>query len=215
MIPATATGNEELTGLAGWVVDIVASMGSVGVGALVTLENLFPPIPSEVVLPLAGFQAGRGELGLVAVLAWALAGSLVGALLLYGVGAAVGRERVERLVDKVPLMETEDVERASNWFDRHGEMAVLIGRLIPGVRSLISIPAGLERMPLVRFVALTLLGSAAWNSLLVFAGYLLGSQWRSIGRYSDYINWAIIACLAIAVGVFVVKRLQQRAGRPG
>jgi len=201
---------EELSGLAGWVADVVRSLGGVGVGAMVALENLFPPLPSEVILPLAGFLAGRDELGLVSVFAWALAGSVGGALVLYWVGAAIGRERVCGLVERMPLMKVEDVEHAEDWFGRHGEMAVLVGRLIPGVRSLISLPAGFERMPLLRFTALTTLGSAAWNALLIAAGYLLGSEWRSVGTYSDYINYAIFAAMGAAIAVFVVRRLRAR-----
>jgi membrane protein DedA with SNARE-associated domain len=201
----------ELTGLAGWAAEVVRSLGGPGVGALVALENVFPPLPSEVILPLAGFLAGRGDLSLGVVLVWALVGSLAGSIFLYGLGAALGPERVYRLVAHVPLMSVEDVRRGERWFDRHGESAVLLGRLIPGVRSLISIPAGVTRMPMLRFLLLTALGSAAWNALLIGAGYALGASWHDVGRYSDWLNYTVVALLVIAVATFFARRLRTRA----
>jgi membrane protein DedA with SNARE-associated domain len=200
----------ELTGLAGWVVDTVATLGPVGVGLLVALETVFPPIPSEVVLPVAGLLAGQGRMSLVLTVVGATAGSLVGALVLYWAGARLGSERLRRLAERMPLLEGLDVDRAEAWFDRHGGTAVLLGRGVPVVRSLVSIPAGVERMPLPRFVVYTVLGSAVYNGALVGAGYLLGSRWTQIGEYSDYINYAIFAAFAVAIGIFVRRRLRRR-----
>ena len=154
----------DLSGLAGWVLDVIQAMGAAGVAALVALENVFPPLPSEVILPLAGFLAGQGKLSLAAVIVAATVGSVVGALVLYWAGAALGRERLRRIAERTPLMDADDVDRAQAWFDRHGRTAVLAGRLVPGVRSLISIPAGVSRMPLLPFLAYTTLGSAAMIS---------------------------------------------------
>ncbi|HTE73836.1 MAG TPA: DedA family protein [Actinomycetes bacterium] len=145
----------DLGGLAGWVLDVIDAMGAVGVAALVALENLFPPMPSEVVLPLAGFLAGQGKLSLAAVLVAATVGSVVGALVLYWAGAALGRDRTRRIAERLPLMNADDVDLAQGWFDRHGRSAVLVGRLVPGVRSLVSIPVGIARMPLLPFVGYT------------------------------------------------------------
>jgi membrane protein DedA with SNARE-associated domain len=210
LLAAEAGGGTGLTGLAGFVADTITTLGAVGVGLLVALENLFPPIPSEVVLPLAGFLAGQGQMPVVLVIVAATVGSVVGALLLYWAGAALGRRRLRRTADRMPLVEVEDLERAESWFDTHGGRAVLIGRLIPVVRSLISVPAGVERMPLVRFTVYTTIGSAAYNTVLVLAGYLLGSRWQDVGQYSSVINYVIYAAIAGALAVFVARRLRSR-----
>lgn len=199
----------ELTGLAGWVADVIEALGPVGVGILVALENLFPPIPSEVVLPLAGFLAGRGRMSLIAAIAASTVGSVLGAVVLYWAGAALGRTRLHRIVDRLPLVDRADLDRAEGWFDRHGGKAVLIGRLVPVVRSLISVPAGVARMPLARFIVYTTVGSAAYNTALISLGYLIGDRWQDIGRYSTYINYTIVAGLVLAVAVFVGRRLRR------
>lgn len=200
----------ELGGLAGWVLDVIDTVGALGVLGLVTLENVFPPIPSEVVLPLAGFLAGQGSLSLVAVLVAATAGSLVGALLLYWAGAALGADRLRRAAERVPLMDGDDIDRAQQWFVRHGRSAVLVGRLVPGVRSLVSIPAGVARMPLWPFAAYTVLGSGAYNAVLVLLGHQLGSRWTTVGRYSDPINAVVYVLLGLGLAYAVARRLRKR-----
>jgi len=200
----------DLGGLAGWVLDVIDAMGAVGVAVLVALENLFPPLPSEVVLPLAGFLAGQGKLSLTAVLVAATAGSVAGALLLYWAGAALGPGRMRRIAERVPLMDADDVDRAQGWFDRHGRSAVLVGRLVPGVRSLVSIPAGIARMPMLPFLGYTTLGSAAYNAVLVLLGHQLGSRWTSVERYSDPINYGVYGLIAVGVLVAVARRARHR-----
>jgi membrane protein DedA with SNARE-associated domain len=210
---AAAESGAQLGGLVGWVLSVVETLGAVGVGLLVALESVFPPIPSEVVLPLAGFLAGQGKLGFAAVLLWATAGSLAGALVLYWLGAALGADRLCRLADKIPLMDGRDVERAESWFARHGVWAVLLGRMVPGVRSLVSIPAGVARMPLWLFTVLTVVGSAVWNALFVGLGYLLGARWTEVGKYSDVINYVVIGGLAVVVvGLFARRAARRRRG---
>ncbi len=145
----------ELDGLAGFVVDVVDSLGAVGVGLLVAAENLFPPIPSEVVLPVARYVASQGRMNVVAAILAATVGSLLGVLALYAFGAAVGRDRLRQWIERMPLLDVADLDRTERWFDRHGGQAVLLGRCVPVVRSLISIPAGVERMPLRNFVPYT------------------------------------------------------------
>lgn len=213
---APGSGTSELTGLAGWVVSVVETLGPVGVGLLVALENLFPPIPSEVVLPVAGYVASQGEMNLTGAIVGATAGAVAGAWALYGLGAWLGRERLRRWLARIPLMEVEDLDRAEAWFDRHGGAAVLIGRCVPVVRSLVSVPAGLERMPQTRFLLYTAVGSAVWNTLLIVAGYVLGAQWEDVGHYSDYINYAVYAAIAFVLVRFVWTRLRRRrlAARP-
>lgn len=202
---------ENLNTIAQWAVSLMESLGGPGAGLAIALENLFPPLPSEIILPLAGLTASRGTFGLVEVLLWTTLGSVVGALVLYGLGAWLGRDRLRRIVARVPLMKVADVDRAEAWFDRHGSKAVFFGRMIPLFRSLISIPAGVERMPLVRFTLLTTAGSAIWNTIFVLAGYYLGENWELVEQYADIFQKLVIAIVAIAVIVFVVIRLRQRA----
>jgi membrane protein DedA with SNARE-associated domain len=208
----SASPDQELTGLAGFVVDVVAALGPVGVALLVLAENVFPPIPSEVVLPLAGFLAGQGRMSLVAVAVAATLGSVLGALLLYAVGAKLGRDRLARILDRMPLTGEADLERAEAWFHRHGGTAVLVGRMVPGVRSLVSIPAGVERMPLVRFALYTFVGSAAWNVLLVGLGHQLGRRWTSVGEYSDVLSWTVLGSLVGSLVVVLLRRYRRSRG---
>ena len=210
VLVAAQGGQSELTGLAGLVTDIIAALGPIGVGVLVALETVFPPIPSELILPLSGYLASRGRMSLAAVVIGATLGSLAGALALYWAGAALGQKRLRRLAERTPLVEVDDLERAEHWFDRHGGLAVLIGRVVPVVRSLVSVPAGVEHMPLWRFVLYTIVGSGVYNLVLVGLGYVLGSRWKTVEQYSNYLNYAIYAAIAIAVGLFVVKRLRRR-----
>lgn len=207
---AAESDPQQLGGLVGWVLDVIETLGAVGVGLLVALESVFPPIPSEVVLPLAGFLSGSGRMDFVAVCVWATAGSLVGALALYWLGAALGADRLARLADRIPLMDGRDVERAETWMRRHGAWAVLLGRMVPGVRSLVSIPAGVQRMPLWLFSVLTVLGSAIWNVLFVGLGYLLGDRWSQVGEYSDLINYGVIGAIVLAVVAVAGRRLRRR-----
>lgn len=206
----TATAEAELTGLVGWVVSVIAALGPLGVGLLVALENVFPPLPSEVVLPVAGYVASQGGMSLVWAIVASTLGSLVGAWALYAIGAGVGRVRLRRWLGKVPLVEVEDLDRSEAWFVRHGGAAVLVGRCVPVVRSLVSIPAGVERMPLLRFSLFTLIGSGVWNGALIGAGYVLGDRWEDIGRYSDWLNWLVYLILAWLVGRFVWTRTRRR-----
>jgi len=206
--PLAASGGDpsKLTGLIGWIADVIELLGAIGVGVLTLAEVFFPPIPSELVLPMAGFLASQDRLNLVAAVAASTVGSTIGALALYWLARAWGNARVRRALGALPLMEPEDLDRAEQWFDRHDRSSVFIGRLVPGVRSLISLPAGFRAMPLGSFTALTVLGSAIWNTLLIAAGYLLGNRWRSVGQYSDWLNYAVIALLAGAAIKFVWSR---------
>jgi len=204
----------ELTGLAGLAVDVIAALGELGVGALALMETVFPPIPSEIVLPLAGFLAQQGRMNVVLVLFTATLGGLLGAYILYFIGHRLGEERAIRWLSKLPLVDREDFEKASGWFHRHGRSAVLFGRLIPGVRSLISLPAGSARMPLGSFTFFTLLGSVVWNALLVGLGWLLGRQYHLVDEYSAWLNYAVYAAVAGVVLWLVVRRIRRaRAAR--
>jgi len=203
----------ELEGLAGTAADVMDALGEVGVGVLVLAENVFPPIPSEVVLPLAGYLASRGRMELGLVVLAATVGSVLGALLLYEAGARVGRARLRRLVDRMPLVDVEDLDRAEAWFDRHGQMSVLVGRCLPVVRSLISVPAGVALMPRWRFTVLTTVGSGAWNTTFVLAGYALGSRFEQIERYSGWLNTAVYVAIAVLLALGLRRALRRRGGQ--
>ncbi len=193
-----------------WVHDLMESMGAPGAGLAIALENLFPPLPSEVILPMAGFTASTGRMGLLAVLLWTTAGSVIGALALYGVGALLGRERTVAVARRLPLVKVSDIERTEAWFERHGTKAVFFGRMIPIFRSLISVPAGVERMRLPVFLGLTTLGSAIWNTAFVLAGYLLGDNWGQVSAFASAYSKVALGAAALAVLVFVVLRLRRR-----
>ena len=201
-------------GLAGLVTDLMERLGAPGAGLAVALENLFPPIPSEVILPLAGFTASQGRMNLFAAIIWTTIGSVVGALALYCVGAALGRDRVRAIAVRLPLIQVSDIDRTETWFARHGVKTVFLGRMIPIFRSLISIPAGVERMPVPTFLLYTTLGSLIWNTVFVMSGYLLGENWHVVEPYAGTFQRVVIVVCALAVSYFVVSRLI-RARRPG
>ncbi|MBT1172030.1 DedA family protein [Bifidobacterium sp. MA2] len=191
-----------------WLVGLMSVMGGLGTGVAVLLENLFPPIPSEVILPLAGFTAAQGHMTLVEAIGGATVGSVVGALMLYGVAYAIGAERMRRLFDRMPLTDASDIDKANDWFARYGLLSVFIGRVIPIVRSLISIPAGIARTDLARFTLLTMIGSAVWNTILIMAGYLLGAQWCSILGFLDRFQYAVAAIVVALVVWYVVVKVR-------
>lgn len=211
-LPAAATPTD---GFTGWIVQVMDTLGAPGAGLLVALENLFPPIPSELILPLAGFSASLGTLNIYATIVWTTLGSLVGAWALYGLGVWLGRDRLMRIIDRMPLVDVEDMITAESWFNRHGRSAVLFGRVIPMVRSLISIPAGLERMNPLSFSLYTLIGSGVWNTLLIMAGYLLGENWAVVEDYVGYLQYVVIAVVVVFVIWYVVRQVRKhRATRP-
>ncbi|WP_371659659.1 DedA family protein [Streptomyces sp. NBC_00280] len=198
-----------------WVTDLMDTLGAPGAGLAIALENLFPPLPSEVILPLAGFAASTGQMSLLAALLWTTAGSVVGALALYGVGALLGRDRTVALAARLPLVKVSDIEKTEAWFLRHGTKAVFFGRMIPVFRSLISVPAGVERMPLPVFLGLTTLGSALWNTAFVCAGYLLGDNWAEVTTAVSAYSKVVLIGAAVALAAFIAVRIKRRAqGRP-
>lgn len=192
-----------------WIVSLMDTLGAPGVGIAILLENLFPPIPSEVVLPLGGFTVAQGSLSFAAVFIWATIGSVVGAYILYGVGAWLGAERLRAIADWMWLVKASDVDKSLEWFDRHGRPSILFGRLIPGIRSLISIPAGLDRMNLLTFGVWTTLGSAVWNFILIYLGFTLGDNWESVTNYIDQyskVAYALIILVMLGFLVYFIRR---------
>lgn len=199
--------------LAEFVTSVIETIGYPGLTILVALENVFPPIPSEVILPLAGFMTGQGRFSFVLVVFATTLGSVIGALVLYGVGAAIGKRRVEALVTRYghwALLTPEDLTKAEQWFDRYGPIAVFVGRLVPIVRSLVSIPAGYQRMPLLQFVALTFFGSMLWNGALVTLGWIFGDNWHAIEKYVSWLQYLVVLAVVILVIKFVWTRLRAR-----
>ncbi|MGN7250857.1 DedA family protein [Arthrobacter sp. SAFR-014] len=209
---ATSSPADELTGIVGFAAHAIDSLGEWGVGLFTFLETVFPPIPSEVILPLAGFLTRQGSLNLALVFVTSTLGAYLGALALYFLGAKVGLERSIRWLSKLPLVDREDFERADVWFRRHGRSAIFFGRLLPGVRSLISLPAGAERMHLGTFSIFTIAGSGIWNAALIGLGVLLGRQYAMVEQYSRYLNYAVYAALALFVAWLVVRHI--RRGKP-
>ena len=200
----------ELDGLAGWAVGLMESLGGVGAAVVVGLDNLFPPIPSELVLPLAGFSAGTGAFSLAEALIWTTAGSVVGAIIVYLVGVLLGRDRTRALVGRIPLVKVSDFDRTERWFAKHGAKAVFFGRMIPLFRSVISLPAGVARMNVAAFLALTTLGSLIWNTVFVVAGYQLGANWHVLDDYAGVFQKVVIGAVAVAIGLFVAVRLRAK-----
>ncbi|MEJ5997282.1 DedA family protein [Corynebacterium sp. H130] len=198
-----------MSSIVDWVVSLMATLGAPGVGVAILLENLFPPIPSEVVLPLAGFTAAQGKMNVYLAFVFATIGSVVGAYILYWVGAAVGAERLRKIADWMWLTTREDVDKSLHWFDKYGTWSILIGRLIPGIRSLISIPAGIDRMNLLQFGLYTTLGSAVWNAILVALGYWLGDRYTIVAdvidKYSNVV-YAIVGIALVWLFVHLVRR---------
>jgi membrane protein DedA with SNARE-associated domain len=207
---ASTTPADELTGIVGFAAQSMDALGEWGVGLFTLAETVFPPIPSEVILPLAGFLTRQGSMSLGLVFLTSTLGAYVGALALYFLGAKLGLERSIRWLSKLPLVDREDFETAERWFRRHGKSAVFFGRLLPGVRSLISLPAGAEKMHLGTFSVFTIAGSGIWNGLLIGLGVLLGKQYSMVEQYARYLNYAVYAALAVAVVWLVIRYIRRR-----
>lgn len=207
LLAAQTGGSRDVGGLTGFVLDVIESIGSIGVALLVAIEHIIPPLPSEVVLPFSGALVADDRLGFWTVLLAATLGSVVGGWVLYELGRAFGRDRVVAGLSRVPLFVDEDVEKADGWFERHGEIAVLTGRLVPGVRSLVSIPAGAQRMQRAKYLGLTAAGSLAWNAALIGVGVALGQDWQRVQRYSSWVDIALVVALVALVARAVWDRL--------
>ncbi len=200
-----------------WIVDIVSRSGYLGVAFLMFLENVFPPIPSELIMPMAGFAAARGSLNLVLVIVAGVVGSMLGALPWYYAGKLLGAERLQRWADhhgRWLTVSARDVDAASSWFGRHGGTAVFLGRLVPGVRTLISVPAGIARMALLPFLAFSALGTLLWTGLLAGAGYLLEGQYATVADYVDPVSKVIVAGTVAAYLYRLVRHRPPAPPRP-
>ena len=198
-----------------WILHIIESGGYAGIFFLMILENLFPPIPSELVIPLAGFAAAKGDLNIIGVLIATVSGGLVGSIPWYFLGRLYGIERLKKLTyrfGRALTLSANDVDAAQSWFKKHGHLAVFFGRLMPTVRTLISVPAGIARMPFGRFLVYSFFGTAIWTMMLLFFGYVLESQYETMSKYIDFVSNAIIfAFLAIYLyRVVTYKNIEAR-----
>jgi membrane protein DedA with SNARE-associated domain len=196
-----------------WAEGVIQSLGEIGVALVILIETVIPPIPSELLLPLAGKLVADGKFNFVTMLIAATIGSVAGATLLYGIARWAGEHAVQRWVErwgKWLLVTRNDLDRSREWFRKHGNLTVLIARLIPGLRSLVSIPAGLSSMPFGQFLAFTALGSFAWNLILIGAGVALGSQYHLVEDWLDPLSPIIYALVILAVLAFIGKRLWDR-----
>ena len=191
-----------------WITSVITSLGYFGVAMLTFLENVFPPIPSELIIPLAGFVAASGTLRLDVVIAAASLGSLLGTAIWYEIGRRVGERRLKSWVEDHGAwltLSVQDVERAQQWFRRHDRVAVLLGRLVPGVRTFVSLPAGFARMPRAKFWLFSAIGTGIWTAALAYAGVALQANYEVVG---DYVNTATNLLLA-AFGAFMLRRYVQ------
>ncbi len=206
-----------LSGLAKWSTDFLAGTGYGGVAGLLAFENVFFPLPSELVLPFVGFLTSQGQLTYPGAVAAATVGSAVGSLGLYAVGRRCGEERLRGFVarhGRWVFVSPAQFEQAARWFSRHGRQAVFFGRCIPGVRSLVSIPAGIQKMHLGSFLVLTLAGSGVWNAALIGLGWQLGDRWAIVGRYTGWLEAGVWIAGGLCVGAFVVRSLRRRIAAP-
>ena len=193
----------------------ISSFGYFAIMALILLENVFPPIPSELILPMGGFLVHDTSMELPGVIVAATAGSVLGAFFLYGIGRLLSRERLMTFFDTRPMrllgFKGDDIASAVDWFDRKGQATVLVCRCIPVVRSLISIPAGTAKMAVPRFTLYTLVGSAVWNTVLCSLGYGMGSAWRTVTAQaewvSDVVKYLIVAAVVVVAVWWVFKRI--------
>ena len=199
-----------------WATDIIDSIGLIGVALLVALENVFPPIPSELILLLAGFNVSEGRFDYVSGVIVATIGSVIGAYFLYGVGRLLDDDRMERFlagIGRFVGLKKSDVHKGFVWFEKYGNYVVFFGRLIPVVRSVVSIPAGGDRMPLGKFTLLTASGSLIWNMVWVAVGWALGDQWEKAGAWGDYLQYGVVAVVGVGLVALIVRARRASGGQ--
>lgn len=196
-----------------WITNTMNSLGYWGIGLMMFLENLFPPIPSELIMPLAGFTVAQGKLEFVPVIVAGVVGTVLGALPWYYAGEILGEQRLKSLADsygKWLTISSKDITRATRWFDNHGSKAVFFCRLVPGVRTLISLPAGISKMPLVPFLLYSTLGTLLWVGLLTYAGYVLGDNYEVVEVYLGPVSKIVVASIVFGFIIWIVKRNLRR-----
>ena len=192
-----------------WVLAIMAKFGYLGIIFAMFAENVFPPIPSEVIMPAAGFAVARGDLNLLLVIVAGTLGSVLGALPLYYFGSLFNKERLIDFTEKYGkyvFVKPDDVISADDWFNKHGKKAVFFGRMVPGIRSLISIPAGMNKIPLFPFIILTTAGAAIWTTLLTLAGYHFGQNYEVIEKFLAPYSKIFLGAAIVIVIIWLLRR---------
>lgn len=199
-----------------WITNTMNSLGYLGIGLLMFLENLFPPIPSELIMPLAGYTATfpNTQIQVIPAIAAGVIGTILGAIPWYYAGLLLGQQRLQLLANRYGKwigISGEDIEKSTNWFQKHGSKAVLFGRLVPGIRTLISIPAGISKMPLIPFFIYSTIGTIVWVTFLTYAGYFLGKNYKLVEDYIDVITKVVVFGVLFAIAVFIGYRLWKRS----
>lgn len=198
-----------------WITELIYDLGYTGLAILTFIENIFPPIPSEIIMPLGGFLVAEDQLRFPGVVLAGTIGSVAGGLVLYYVGRLFNQEQLEGWVERHGrwlLLKTEDIEKAFDWFDRHGYKAIFLARLIPGVRSLISVPAGADRMALAPFILYTSLGTALWSGLLAYGGMVLGENYEQLGEIVGSLTYVVLGVIGLAALIWLGNRFLQQRG---
>ena len=200
--------------LAEWIPNVMNQLGYWGIGLLMFLENLFPPIPSELIMPLAGFTVAKGQMDFIPVIIAGVVGTIVGAFPWYYIGKFISEERLEHLADKYGKwisVTSKDIKKANNWFNEHGGKAVFFCRLVPGVRTLISLPAGINNMPLIPFTLYSTLGTTIWVTFLTFLGYKLGDNYELVDEYLGPVSKIIVVIIVIFFILWIVRKQMRRS----
>jgi membrane protein DedA with SNARE-associated domain len=200
--------------LAEWIPNTMNQLGYWGIGLLMFLENLFPPIPSELIMPLAGFTVAKGQMDFIPVIIAGVVGTILGAFPWYYIGKFISEERLEHLADKYGKwisVTSKDIKKANNWFNEHGGKAVFFCRLVPGVRTLISLPAGINNMPLIPFTLYSTLGTTIWVTFLTFLGYKLGDNYELVDEYLGPISKIVLAIIVIFFVLWIVRKQMRRS----
>lgn len=199
-----------------WITNTIQSLGYFGIGLLMFLENLFPPIPSELIMPLAGFTASQGKMALVPAIAAGVIGTVLGALPWFYLGQLLGEDRIKAWITLYGAwigISTKEIDKSQQWFYRHGNKAVFFGRFIPGIRTLISLPAGFSNMPMPQFLIYSTLGTLGWTMLLTFAGYFLGQNYTLVDEYLGPVSKIVLGLLVLAFGLWLLRHRRQRQRR--
>lgn len=192
-----------------WIKTIIQAIGYPGIVLLMAIENIFPPIPSELIIPFAGFVSEQGKLSFWGVVLSGTCGSVLGTIPLYVIGYKIGEENLEEWVNCYGhwlMLKNRDVKRAQRWFNRHDALAVLFCRIIPGLRSLISIPAGIERMNVVIFILLSFLGTGVWVGILAYLGQVLGQNYDKVAHYTGPAGYIVMGVLLLGYIVYLIRR---------
>lgn len=199
-----------------WITSTINSLGYLGIALLMFVENIFPPVPSEIIMPLAGFTVTQGKLSVVYVILAGIVGSVLGALPWYYAGKQLGEDRLKNLADKYGKWLTlsgKDIDKSKQWFDKHGGIAVFFCRLVPGVRTLISVPAGIDNMQLVPFLLYSTLGTALWVGMLTYAGFVLGQNYKLVEKFLGPASGVVLVALIVAFAIWVARRKKKQQSK--